>query len=232
VLQYNYAHDNWGAGLGVYIDGEWKRNTIRYNVAINNGTSPSASYFGNIVIANGADAPDLQIYNNTMISDGPENTNAGISIQGNPRGALMANNLIVSLNGANYYNTGAEKPEIKILSNNYYARKQVAVRWMGQNYSSLDEWRSATGSETLNGKSLAHTFDPKLALEEIGKICQGYKRACPDIALKISPDLFRAGIDLRKPPYEIDVGKQDYAGYKIPNDAGFSIGAFGGVSQH
>jgi hypothetical protein len=233
VIQYNYAHDNWGAGLAVYIEGEWARNTIRYNVAINNATSWGASYFGNVVIANGGEGTDLRIYNNTLISEGPPNTNAGVSIQGNPKGAIIANNLIVALNGANYYNTGNEPPDVRILSNSYYLSKNFAIRWKGKNYYDLDTWRAATGSETIDGKSSAFVQDPGLDYRGLGQICQGYKSSCPAIALQISRKFIGAGLDLTKSPYRLDIGNRDYSGNKIPNaggGSGYNVGAFGGMA--
>ncbi|CCB66018.1 MULTISPECIES: right-handed parallel beta-helix repeat-containing protein [unclassified Hyphomicrobium] len=228
VLQYNYAHDNWGAGFAAYIDGEWGRNIIRYNVAVNNATSWGASYFGNIVIARGADSPQLSIYNNTLISNGPSNTTAGISIQGNPKGAIIANNLIIALNGANYINTGSELPEVQILSNSYYLTDQFAIRWRDRNYTNLDTWRQATGNETLDGKSTAFTDDPQLDTTALGEICGGYKRSCPRAALHVSQKLMGRAIDLTKPPFNLDVGSRDYVGNKIPQSGsgtGYGIGA-------
>lgn len=232
VIQYNYAHDNWGAGLALYIDGEWARNTVRYNVAINNAASTGATYFGNIVIANGEDAPDLRIYNNTLISNGPENTTAGISIQGNPRGAIIANNLIVSLNSGNFFYTGSVNPEVKIQSNNYYAINKSVFRWVDRDYLNLDSWRAATGHETIDGKNSALMIDPEFDYSGRKQTCAGYKRACPAVALKVAPKLFGAGADLSRSPYRLDVGDQDYAGNKIPNGAegtGYNIGAYGGL---
>ena len=65
VLQYNYSHDNDGAGYLVYSypDAPYtcRNNTVRYNISQNDGRK---HHFGAILV--GGDLRDTNIYNNTL----------------------------------------------------------------------------------------------------------------------------------------------------------------------
>src|SRR5882672_9397262 len=67
VMQYNYSHDNDGAGYGIYeyvAAPPWSNNIVRFNISQNDGRKNS---YSGIQFWNGASGiHDLEIYNNTI----------------------------------------------------------------------------------------------------------------------------------------------------------------------
>jgi hypothetical protein len=93
VLQYNYSHDNYGAGYLIYADssgyagGSWGGNTVRYNISENDLTSENHAY-GSITftgLTGQTAAAIVHIYNNTVWQ--PLSGNAAFATQNrNPTG--------------------------------------------------------------------------------------------------------------------------------------------------
>ena len=69
-IQYNYSHDNYGAGLLLFgAPGTWGPNEARYNVSVNDARSTSAvrnSKLGGISVGGYNATMALSIYNNTV----------------------------------------------------------------------------------------------------------------------------------------------------------------------
>jgi len=68
VMQYNYAHDNDGTGFGLYQYGgarTWANNTVRYNVASNDGLRNNATEIS--IWDSGSGMTNAQVYNNTLV---------------------------------------------------------------------------------------------------------------------------------------------------------------------
>ena len=101
-IQYNYSHDNYGAGLLLFgAPGVWGPNEARYNVSVNDARSRSAlrnSKLGGISVGGYNATMALSIYNNTVFqAEGinPLGANSAFSLASQsvvPTG-FVANNL-------------------------------------------------------------------------------------------------------------------------------------------
>jgi hypothetical protein len=229
-VQYNYSHDNWGSGYHLYISGSWNNNTVRYNIAENNATSSTG--FGDIATV-GSGSSNLNIYNNTLISNGPAGTGLFVVQSGNPAGTTLANNIFYSTNGANLITGNGNPTGITLAGNEYYATGPFKIKWNGTTYTSLASFQSGTSED-----SSATSTNPWLVGTPSAGICNSSSNGsttpqpCPSIyALQASSTLIGTGLDLTKSPYSFSVGPQDYFGNVIPHGigTGFNIGAYGGT---
>lgn len=237
VMQYNYAHNNWGTGFLAWIGGTWSGNTIRYNIAENNAMTVAASYFGQITIANSTPNAALSVYNNTLYSNAPAGAGALISVQGNPLNTIIANNNLYSNNGAYFANTGVDlAPSVTMVGNNYYSPTGTfVIRWSGYNsaadtgyYNSLASFQAVTGQEKIAGISVGTTLDPKLNSPGNGGTIGGYNPALPaGYQVQTSSPMLGTGLNLNT-RYGTRVGPTDYYGISIPTSVGtgFNIGAY------
>ncbi len=237
VMQYNYAHNNWGTGFLAWIGGTWSGNTIRYNIAENNAMTVAASYFGQITIANSTPNAALSVYNNTLYSNAPAGAGALISVQGNPLNTIIANNSLYSNNGAYFANTGVDlAPSVTMVGNNYYSPTGTfTIRWSGYTsasdtgfYNSLASFQAATGQEKISGISVGTTLDPKLNSPGSGGTIGGYNPALPaGYQVQTSSPMLGTGLNLNT-RYGTRVGPTNYYGTSIPTSVGtgFNIGAY------
>jgi hypothetical protein len=164
VLQYNYSHDNDGPGLMVYTYPYERRldrdNVVRFNVSENDARK-NRGYAGLWVRNDGDGMSGIEIYNNTVIA-GPW-TDQAASIHGKGLDVCLRNNLFVAKGNA--VPLRVEQPHAGIrLENNLYWQEgsPVKVRWGESVYTSLADWRKATGAESLNEHALGFFGDPRL----------------------------------------------------------------------
>ncbi len=175
ILQYNYAHDNFGAGfaiIGSDPPGRSQPNTgniVRFNVAENND---ARHQMGEIIVF--GNVADLDIYNNTVYA-----RDYGHSLAGN-----TAFRAFYSAIGANYRNvrvlnnvfqTGYDVPVMLVDAGQDGELPQFLgnVYWMETGrfefyvdrvrYDSLAAFRAATGEERLGGTTdVGLQVDPRV----------------------------------------------------------------------
>ncbi|HEY1981513.1 MAG TPA: right-handed parallel beta-helix repeat-containing protein [Xanthobacteraceae bacterium] len=235
VIEYSYAHDNWGAGFEMYISREptWHHNIIRYNVAENNAKTSAASSFGGVTVANSN--PDLAgsaIYNNTIASDGPVNTNVA-TFDGDSK-LLFVNNVLLATGDATVIRTERAGLKSGTLAGNDYFKFGHAgsfIKWSGATYATLQDFRSSTGKESGTGSAT----DPLFWSPDEAKSCSNAssKQPCPgSYRLQPRSAMIGAGLNLAS-LYNLNAGDRDYYGHKIPHGvgSGFNIGADGGAER-
>ncbi len=174
-LQYNYSHDNDGAGflMGQYQNARnWGNNTMRYNISQNDATHIG----GAIELFKGPGPSAMSganIYNNTIYVS-PQAANANIS-------AVFFLAWTTGINQIAFYNnifvtTGAV-PLVNIPANyaaffagNIYYSSLAAfsINYQGVNYSSLSAWRTATSNEIVGGSNTGFSSDPLLTNPGLG----------------------------------------------------------------
>jgi hypothetical protein len=230
VIEYSYAHDNWGAGFGMYITrgSTWHDNVIRYNIAENNATTSAASFFAGITVANSnTSLTGVAIYNNTVSSNGPANSSV-VTLQGDAN-LVFANNLLYANGNATVLETGKFNPtSTTVVGNNYYKAGRIGplVRWNHATYDKLAAFQAGAGKESGVGFSV----NPQLGAGS-GGVCASPMdpQTCPgSYQLRSGSPMIGAGLDLRS-LYGIDVGTRDFYGNTIPHSigTGFNIGADG-----
>ena len=233
VMQYNYAHDNDGAGflLGQFANApDWSNDTVRYNISENDGVVNEGSiglFKGPGTTMNGA-----CIYNNTIyVSHHAGNSNES---------AVYFQNWNTGINNVNFYNnillsTGGV-PFINIptgysaffAGNIYWASGGAfSVNYQGINYSSLDAWRLATNNEVVASPPPGPTGAPLLANPGFGGTV-GFGKSLTSLnAYKINSaqsPAFGKALDLNS-LYSINVGLTDFWGTILPGGNSNDIGA-------
>ncbi len=163
-VQYNYAHDNDGAGylLGEYPgSGPTTGNTIRFNISQNDGV---LNNYAGIYVYN-YDQPTNKVTNNSIYNNTVYNAVGGadVFLSGNLAGAtnVFANNIFQTASGVplvrNPSGTGAS-----FTGNAYWSSGgPFLIRWGGVTYTSLRAFQSG-GQEMLNGQPTGSSVNPQL----------------------------------------------------------------------
>ncbi|SNC60417.1 Por secretion system C-terminal sorting domain-containing protein [Hymenobacter gelipurpurascens] len=166
VLQYNYSHDNDGAGyLLAQFDGAPAMHdlTVRYNISEND-----ARRFGQGAImlwssgANGG-IQRAAIYNNSVFitpaSDGSE-AKAFYQASGGVSQITVRNNIFQTTNGLAQVQS-LTTTGLQLQGNCYWGtEKPMLVKWGGSAFNSLSTWRDATGQERVGDQETGFNVDP------------------------------------------------------------------------
>jgi hypothetical protein len=237
VMQYNYSHDNQGAGYQLAHKPDTfvhRNNVIRYNVSENDGRAhdyAAIQTWGRVLNA--------EIYNNTIyISPQPAGAvgvprailikNSSITLQ-DPQHLHFRNNIIQTTGGVRLIEAQASAldaaTDLRFEGNNYYTTGgSFRIVWGGTTYTSVAAWRAA-GQERLNGRDVGLNADPEL-LAANGHVSFNNARMLPGLygyRLDASSLLIDAGVDLRT--LGIDPGPRDYFGGVLPFNGAYDIGA-------
>jgi len=230
ILQYNYSHNNDGAGYMIY---SYKNaphtgnNIVRYNISVNDGQKNN---YRGIILATGSpkDNPiyNTQIYGNTIYTS----TSPAIYVGGKGiYNAKICNNLFITTNNQKLLVGSPDKSMVTLAGNAYWA---VDGAFDIAGCKSLDEWRKATGQEMLNGKPVGIVVDPMVT--ELGSnVTVGDPTKLHTLtAYRLQNDspLIDAGLDIRF-LFGIDPGKRDFFGNPIPQGKGYDIGAHEIISK-
>jgi len=220
TLQYNYSHNNDGAGylLGQYDNARpWKNNIVRYNISENDGRTNA----GGITLFKGANSAmyGCKIYNNTIFTS-PSASNPGVA-------AFSVIEWFTGIEGIEVYNNifqttgGVALVNVPTGYNAYFAGNlywstgaAFKIKYQGTTYADLSSWRTATGNEKVGSLNTGITADPFLSNAGSGGII--FPSPCYSMnAYKInngSPAL-NAGLDLNN-LFTINIGANDF--YKNP----------------
>jgi len=229
IMQYNYSHDNDGAGYLLYVywgaPYTFRNNICRYNISANDGRK---NYYGGIWVGNdGGGVSDLEIYNNTvLVSAVPGATPKGVFVRDTSH-VRFRNNLIVSSGGVPLVEVPKDQPGLLFQGNNYWSTDgKLLIKWAGKTYESLEAWRAATGQENVGGIATGWSVDPLLT--DVGEgATLGDALLLPTLRsyrlLPASP-MIDAGLDLRR-LFGVSVGANDLWRIPIPQGRGFDIGA-------
>lgn len=230
VLQYNYAHDNDGAG---YLLAQFpyarpfSGNTVRYNISANDGRKNS---YGALHIWGPIDNTD--IYNNTIyVAPATSGRPAGIVFDRDRTTTTaieLRNNIVQTTGGVPLLLLPSEQPGLLLQANAYFASEApFTIDWLGTRYASYAAWQAATGQEQLGGRAVGFDVDPQLrdpgrvpTLDDAMRLS-----ALESYQLMPTSPLIGAGIDLRR-EFQIMPGDQDYYGNPLPQGAAFEIGAY------
>lgn len=226
IMQYNYSHDNDGAGYLICSHRNaphtYNNNILRYNISVNDCQKIRA---GGICFWSGSPEEDpihnTQIYGNTIYSSrGPAIAfwqKEGIY------NTKIYNNLFITANNQKFVQGNPDKSTATFAGNAYWA---VDGKYDFAGYKSLEDWRAATGQEMLNGKPVGLVVNPKLM--DMGKsitIVDPTKlHTLTAYRLQKNSPLIDAGLELRS-VFGIDPDKRDFYSNPIPQGKGFDIGA-------
>lgn len=226
VMQYNYAHDNAGAGfLLCQFSGArpWTSNVVRYNISQNDGRK--GSYGGITLEGSDGEVTNCDIYNNTVFTSpspirgkGMESAIAAWSDVVNVR---VFNNIFMTTGGRPLANFSFKKSGMTFRGNNYYTSGAPLQLWWNEQYYTLADWKSATGQEAGSGFNV----DPMLtAAGAGGTLGPKALNTLSAYKLKDGSPMINAAMDLAS-AYGIDAGSTDFYGNTLPQGAAHDLGA-------
>jgi hypothetical protein len=237
IMQYNYSHDNEGAGfLLAQSPGsdDHTDNIVRYNISENDARK-SPRHSGLHVW--GA-VRNLEMYNNTVFTSGSNSgTPRAVSIvnKGIPdrhvSGIHVRNNIIQTTDDVTLVEVEASQldgaSDIQFQGNLYYPTgDQFRIAWGFRQIGDLDAWRATAKQERVDGHDVGLVADPKLAKPGTGITLDN-----PDLLgslgaywLQDGSPAVDAGIDLAA-VFGLGPVSQDFYGSPVPQGGGYDIGA-------
>jgi hypothetical protein len=171
VMQFNYSHDNEGAGyLLAHAHGtdDHHGNIIRYNITQNDGRKNgygAIELWGRILDANihnntifttyvNAETKALHLRNTTIEQQDPGRVRFWNNIVQTTGGAPLIAATAAALDGA---------ADVRLEGNLYWSSGSTyKVVWKGVTYTTPASWQSASGQEMRDGSAVAIVADPRL----------------------------------------------------------------------
>ncbi|WP_426059353.1 hypothetical protein [Hymenobacter sp. B1770] len=222
VMQYNYSHDNQGAGylLAQFPDAAPMHDlTVRYNISENDARGHNQGALA--VWSSGANGgiARASFYNNTVLLSPPANGTRpkAVYIMSDGISDITLRNNVLQTSGGLPVLTTLSAAGLRLEGNCYWsADAPLVLEWNGAAYPDLQAWRVATGQEQLaNGSATGLNADPQLA------------RSATAAPLSTSP-VKAAGLSLQA-EFSISPGPRDFIGNPtVQAPARGNIGAFEG----
>ncbi len=233
ILQYNYSHDNEGAGYLVaqFNNAPPMNNiTIRYNISENDGRKNG---YGAIHLwssgANGG-IRNLDIYNNSVYlspASGGQAPRAFFAQSGGIHSTRVMNNIFQTTAGLPLVQA-QQGSGLSFEGNNYWASgKETKFIWGSTTYTSLAAWQQASGQEKRNGNSRGTVLDPEFENPGTGIHIGDQKRLNTLSGYKLKESTALAGHAMdRSEYYGIEVGKIDFWGNSLGQEEKLVPGAY------
>lgn len=242
ILQYNYSHDNMGAGfLMAHGPNNYNHtgNIIRYNISQNDARKLWG--YGGIHIY--GRTTNAEIHNNvvymkpsTISGSSPRAIvlcNYGIESQ-DLKSVHFRNNIIQTTGGVPVLEVTAGvvsgSTDVLFQRNNYYPTgSTLKIQWGGKTYTSLSAWQSAAGAqEKVSGSNVGLSTDPRFVLPGgAGTVNNAslLESALGAYKLKSGSPMVNKGLNLAGGPYYLSIGTRDFFGNSIPKSSGYDLGA-------
>lgn len=230
VMQYNYSHDNAGAGYGLFQFSDARpfgNNVVRYNISANDGRKNN--YAGIQIWNGGSGIKNTEIYNNTVyMTPAVTGTSRGVYIQTPTTGVHFRNNIFQTTGGVRLVEIVGKHTDLKFQGNAYWSTGGAfSIKDFTTNHTSLASWRNKAGQEILNGTATG--FDAQNPGLTSPAVIPTFNDASQLVTLTnyrltaSSPAAVRnGGVNLAA--LGIVTGGQDFFG-EIAPDGGYSMGA-------
>lgn len=218
LMQYNFAHDNDGAGFLVAQFGGARPttdNVIRYNVGVNNG---SANRYGGITLWTAEDEilGRHDIHNNTIYASRLETgePSAVTVLEGQYSSVVFRNNLLI-VDGLVPLVQAVDVTGVTFEHNAYWSEGgDWTFAWGEIGYDSLNGWRMGCEQEMDDGDVLGIDADPML----LGGAADALERYVPELGSPL--------IDAASPVGDGVAITHDFLGRPVPSGDGIDVGAF------
>jgi hypothetical protein len=222
IMQYNYSHDNDGAGYLLCCDGNNSGNIIRYNISQNDGRKNGYAGIQTYGAINSA-----SIYNNTIFVSNLSPTPAALLLASGTVNGRVQNNIFQTSGGAILTWIGSGQTGLVVQGNDYWpGTGAFNIVDNGTTYTGLSNWRTGTGREKLNSTSTGFNVDPKLVNAGGGTTLNDATllKTLAAYQLQTNSPLLDTGLNLPK-LLAINTGTRDFYGTSIAQGPGFDVGA-------
>lgn len=240
VLQYNYSHDNDGAGilLGNFPGARpWGNNKVRYNFSVNDARTNNSSV--TLFTAPGTQWSGLRFHNNTVITSSSNTNNYPTfgAFQMTEYGSTMAgvecyNNQFIT-DGLPLINVPATflGDEPRFINNLYWSNGQTPEYFYGGSYNSLASFRTAGNyCEKWLNNDYGIVSNPQLTnlWNPAPTLYPNPTESLLSYRLTSNSPAINQGLDLLT-TFGIGNGFMDYFWHSLPLGAAYEIGAEEGV---
>jgi hypothetical protein len=223
VMQYNFSHDNEGAGFmaGQFEGAREMRNiTLRYNLSVNDARRNRYSGIYLFRVA-GAEMKGIDIYQNTVFISPGSNQPAAFRISNWTTGLediKVINNSFITSGGAWLVDIEQPGNNISFWGNNYDSSEETfVIRYEGDAYYSLPEWREESSQERLNGTETGTALSASV---------NNPGGSSPfDYQLRSGSSLVDGGLSLVD-SFVQDAGNHDFFGNPVPANITYDIGMY------
>lgn len=231
VMQYNYSHDNDGAGyLFAQFGGArpFFNNIARFNISENDGRKNGYAGFQFWNGWNGV--RDCEVYHNTVFVS-PSKTGGApraVRFMTATENVSLRNNLFVTTDGLPLIEIEQKPDGFRFEGNAYWSSGAAfKILWSGKTYDTLEAWRNATGQEMLAGAPVGLHADPLLVAPGQGGILGNADHLFELQAYRLHPNspLRHAALALTRPPFHLRLGSHDFYGLPFPDGRADTIGA-------
>lgn len=228
TVQYNYSHDNDGAGYAIYqIAGAppCSNNVVRFNISENDGYANACA--GVQLFNSGGVVRDVDIYNNTIFISPSVATTRAVYFETAFTNAHLRNNLFITTGGARLVEGPSGQSGVLFQGNNYWpSGGAFAIRWGSSTYNSLANWRTASNQEKIGTTNVGFSVDPQIMNPGGGGTIGDVTLLSYLTAYQLNTwsPMREAGLDLVG-LFGLSVGPQDFYGNSVPNGLALDIGA-------
>jgi hypothetical protein len=233
VLQYNYSHDNDGAGYGIYQfygASPYKNNVVRYNISENDGLAGGYGALTFWSTASSGGIFNTRIHNNTFVTTSKTTGAAVMDLAADStfvHGTRFWNNIVVTAPGKKALEIPFSPGGWTFLNNDYWTEGgRAQFGWDGKTWTGLDAWRKVSGQEQRSGAPAGFETDPRLANPGRGGTIGDPENPEKLTAYRLRPGspMIDAGLDPRS-LFGTDAGLHDFFGVAIPQGNGYDVGA-------
>ena len=222
VMQYNYSHENDGAGYLLCCDYFNNNNVIRYNISQNDCRKVNYGVFdtyGNV--------SDNDFHNNTIYLTPALGSPTAVMLMTPAINLRIRNNIFVTTGGVRLIWMDNGQNNVLYQGNDYWTSgASFSVVDYGTNYSSFNFWRTNTGREMLGTNFIGFNVDPKFWLPGGGPTFSNAVLIQTFDAYKlqaVSP-LVDKGLNLLA-LFGQNPGPQDFYQTALPIGNGYEVGA-------
>ncbi|MFF0561629.1 right-handed parallel beta-helix repeat-containing protein [Streptomyces sp. NPDC004266] len=221
VMQYNLAYGNDGPGFLVYsgrATGAHRDNVVRFNMSWDDARKLPA--YGGIV-AYGARMKNVNIHNNTVVmrtkglasAEAAGNRPPALRLSDGMSGVKVHGNILATDGGPLI---DAESPYLpgthQLRGNVYYSMGPWSLNWGNRRFADLDDWRTASGQELLDGEPTGTGDDPCLRALTVSV-------TDPAGAENLVPSCEEgASASMGSQSSGVDAGSVDYFGNRLPDE--------------
>jgi hypothetical protein len=228
IIQYNFSHDNEGAGI---LEAQFAGakpstgNIIRFNVCQNDGRRQSQA---GIMLWSASSSDTIngtQIYNNTLYLTKPTvGFASALLIDQATDNVTVRNNIFDVSGGMDTVLVKSAGSGLVLQDNDYWTGQSTAteIGWGSSVYQTLAAFRSATKQEMLGSAATGFAVSPGISR---GASSSGpAPTSTSDFVLLATSPLIGAGLNLST--LGINPGSTDYYGDSLPADSDLTVGAY------
>ena len=226
LMQYNYSHDNEGAGYGIYQFAgarPFHHNTVRYNVSADDARKGS---YGAIDFWNGNGRngiSEVDVYNNTVyVSPSAGGAPKALRFISGTTNVRLRNNIFQTTGGVTVAEIQAKQSGLLLQGNDYWSSgAPFRLKDFAKTYSSVLAWSNATGKERVGSTYVGRQVDPLLTAPSAAPTLGNadlLEMHLGAFRLRADSPLRDAGLNLWT-AFGTDPGRRDLFGTALPDSS-------------